>query len=312
MFGRRHVGTPICSRCYPAIAKSRILCLTMIRPSRAKLRACLAPIQTASTSIAWTTIHALHQGAMPFTLVPVTSAPSFPPLVRALYAAQADPPVGAIQLFTPVLGSGPTALNDSIQEATGRLWFNHACDRGATWMSAVDSDGTGELVAACKWNVVEALPLSPPPSQAPAVTEGKSPTQRSRPMFDPFWLPEGSELRRYAQLVLMQLVGLQSGSGKKHICMALIYFFSLSFHLCAQSVLCFKVYSCLWNSDSDHVYASDSSAQRSGDYTSKGGYYGCGSLASRVLVAGDADGEAAIPTTWVSGGEGGFGGAGCG
>ena len=149
---------------------------------------------------------------MPLTLVPITSATAFSPLMRTLYAAQDDPPVGVLQLFTPVLGTGPKARDDSIQSSTGRLWFSHCCDPGSTWMSVVD-DETREVVAGSKWSIVEAVP---------SATDGSAPTRR--PPFDPFWLPEGSALRRYAQLIGAKLGMLSGGRGNRHLCKGVTWF----------------------------------------------------------------------------------------
>ncbi|MCJ1312464.1 hypothetical protein MMC25_006138 [Agyrium rufum] len=185
---------------------------------------------------------------MPFHLIPVTTATSFPPLIRTLYAAQDDPPVGALKLFTPILGDGPTAREDSIQMTTGRMWFSHSCDPRSTWMSVVD-DESRELVAAAKWSVVE-----PPTSSswssssskaassgvvAPPIRSGngkgngneavdgpKSEAQQKpkpKAPFDPFWLPAGSEMRRYAQMVLAMTATLRTGREGKHLALQIMF-----------------------------------------------------------------------------------------
>ena len=148
---------------------------------------------------------------MTFTLVPITSATAFIPLIRALYAAQDDPPVGLLQLVTPLLGTGPIAREDSIQMSACRLWFLHSCDPGSTWLSVVD-DETGEVVAGSWWTIAEA---SPSPSSSDRADEGAHKPITS--YDDPFWLPEGSELRRYARLVFAELESLRDGGGRKRL-----------------------------------------------------------------------------------------------
>ena len=144
---------------------------------------------------------------MPLTLVPITSATAFPPLMRVLYAAQEDPPIGALALVTPVLGTGPKARDDSIQMSTARLWFLHCCDLGSRWMSVVD-DETGEVIAGSWWSVVDMTT----PTRAP-----KADTQEQSLAADPFWLPEGSEIRRYAVMILAKSAASHSGRQRRHV-----------------------------------------------------------------------------------------------
>ena len=140
---------------------------------------------------------------MPLVLVPITCATAFPALMRILYAAQEDPPIGALALVTPVLGTGPKARDDSIQTSTARLWFLHCCDPGSRWMSVVD-DETGEVVAGSWWTT----------------TSDRASNADSRDqslVVDPFWLPEGSEIRRYARLILEKSAASKRGRERKHM-----------------------------------------------------------------------------------------------
>ena len=120
---------------------------------------------------------------MSFLLEEVHSASAFPAVMRCYFAAFASPPSPFTPLLAPLRGTGPTALDDAIQEFTARSWFSHALNPSSHWIRIVHADAPETVLAAARWDVY---------TNDPFLGQADDPS-----LIDPYWWPEG-EGRKYA------------------------------------------------------------------------------------------------------------------
>ncbi|XXH05946.1 hypothetical protein Hte_012389 [Hypoxylon texense] len=139
---------------------------------------------------------------MGLQLQELQGAHDFPAIARLLYESHEDPQQDFFHVFFPIHGAGPTAREESIDEATARLKQWHTEDPSSYWQKVVDTE-TGVIAGAALWNIYKANPF-----------------ETSKPM-EVTWFPNDSS-RAWAEKALEQFSAPHSREAQRpHLCMYL-------------------------------------------------------------------------------------------
>ncbi|KAK2764021.1 hypothetical protein FQN54_009640 [Arachnomyces sp. PD_36] len=95
---------------------------------------------------------------MPLHLQKVTSTTDFHTLIPCQWASFSNPPQPFFSIFFPILGTHPTARQDSILESTQRQIEWHNSDPTSYWQKIVDSE-TGDIAGGALWKICEKNPF---------------------------------------------------------------------------------------------------------------------------------------------------------
>lgn len=121
---------------------------------------------------------------MPLQLREVTSDSEFDEIIRCQWTSFETPHNGFFMLYCPILGTGPTAREDSIQESKERHLQWHNADSTSHWLKVVDTD-LGMVIGGAQWHIHQKDPFAELPETP----------------FSAYWWPEG-EGRTYAEAAL--------------------------------------------------------------------------------------------------------------
>ena len=82
----------------------------------------------------------------------------FPELIRCLWESYETPHQQFFRLYCPIIGSGPTAREDSLKACTERMLSYHLEDSTSYWQKVID-DPSGKIVAGALWKICEKNPF---------------------------------------------------------------------------------------------------------------------------------------------------------
>ena len=132
---------------------------------------------------------------------PVITDEEFKEVIYSERIAFETPYNAIFTLFCPVLGSHPTAREESIAEAQVRQLQWHRSDPTSHWIKVIDEDNAGKVAGAALWHVYDHNPYAKPPE-----TETTC-----------YWWPEGPK-RAMADQAMDQLTkGRDSKMNKPHL-----------------------------------------------------------------------------------------------
>jgi len=89
---------------------------------------------------------------MPFKLEDVDPAADFQELIECEWVSYENPHQSFFRLFCPIIGSGPTAREESLKECTSRQLEWHQSDPTSYWHKVIDVD-SGKIVGAALWKI---------------------------------------------------------------------------------------------------------------------------------------------------------------
>lgn len=96
---------------------------------------------------------------MSFTLTELTSDSEFEQVIRCEFDAYGTPLNKLMQLFFPIKGSSPAALENAITDAIKRQRFWHRSDPTSRWILVKDVK-SGDLAGAAAWHFYDANPYA--------------------------------------------------------------------------------------------------------------------------------------------------------
>jgi hypothetical protein len=97
---------------------------------------------------------------MPFQLLEVVPAADFNELVECEWLSYENPSQTFFKLFCPIHGTGPTAREASLKDATRRQLEWHQADPTSYWQKVVNEEG--KIVAGALWKICPTNPFEHP------------------------------------------------------------------------------------------------------------------------------------------------------
>lgn len=109
---------------------------------------------------------------MPFKLDDV-DIDDFDELIACQWESYENPLQPFYRLFCPIVGTGPAARAEALEEATSRQLSWHRSDPFSHWQKVTDTD-TGKIIAGALWKTYKTNPFEKPEDT------------------EPYWHPQGS------------------------------------------------------------------------------------------------------------------------
>jgi hypothetical protein len=136
---------------------------------------------------------------MPFKLEDVNNDFDFDELIACEWESYENPLQPFFRLFCPILGTGPNARAEAIEDSTKRQLVLHKSEPSSHWQKVTDTD-TGKIIAGALWKIYMTNPFE------------------HEEDFEPFWYPEGSQ-RDFVKKALEQFdVPRAKLAQRPHLC----------------------------------------------------------------------------------------------
>ena len=138
-----------------------------------------------------------------------TDDDDFGELIACLWESFDRPYQPFYRLYCPMLGTGPTARAEALQESTQHFRDWHRDDPASYWQKVTDVD-TGKIVAGALWKIYKSNPFEKPED------------------YEPYWYPEGSR-RDFVRQAIKQFSFPRSQFAQRpQICTSVLDFFFIS------------------------------------------------------------------------------------
>jgi hypothetical protein len=136
---------------------------------------------------------------MPFKLEDVNNDYDFDELIACEWESYENPLQPFFRLFCPILGTGPNARAEAIEDSTKRQLVLHKSEPSSHWQKVTDTD-TGKIIAGALWKIYMTNPFE------------------HEEDFEPFWYPEGSQ-RDFVKKALEQFDAPRAKLAQRpHLC----------------------------------------------------------------------------------------------
>jgi hypothetical protein len=138
---------------------------------------------------------------MPFKLEEVDIDADFTELIVCEWEAYENPYQPSFRLWCPILGTGPNARAEALEEGVKRQRDWHRSEPSSYWQKVTDTE-SGRIVAGALWKVYQTDSLEVPEDH------------------EPYWYPDGSQ-RDFVKKALEQLNAPRAQYARRsYLCMS--------------------------------------------------------------------------------------------